>query len=668
MVSYNEQDGIPTETVHALYEGNSGNVYAVVGNWNIAQFHHDHFSTAQPSLPSGAVHGWNSQVAYLDREGEWWLLLATKGLGRYGKAENIRALNHRKPFAMYTHRDGLPSDLVSRMYEDVRGDYWVSSRSGVAEGTGVSRWNRRSRKFQIYSEREGLPSHISLSAVCEDSSGNLWMGFYQGGVARYSNGRFKFWSISEGAPDEMTTSLYTDHTGSLWIGSNKEGVRVVKNVDGDNLEYTSYTTKQGLSTDNVRCIVEDRWGRMYFGTVHGIDRLDRSTGLVTHFSQSEGLPNEWVVSALRDKEGDLWFGTMYGLSRLTPRLEEFAGSERHPPIYLSTVRVNGVPNFVSEFGTLQMDDIQLEPSENTVGIDFFSIGSSGGIRYQYKLNGSDDAWSRPVVERTVNFASLSPGVYEFEVRAISPDGTLSLVPAHFHFSILAPFWQRWWFVVTASFAAFTMLYGFYRYRIRKAVELERLRVRIASDLHDEVGSALTQIAVHSEIIQRADKPERVLSSSQTIGTVSREVLRTLADIVWSIDARHDTLGQLTNRMKSFALDFLVPKNIEVRFHFEGISTEKKIPVGLRENLYLIYKESLTNIAKHSNASSVNVSLHETNGQLMLEVRDNGQGIVDEKADAGHGLKNMKLRAERIAGTLTFRNSEGFQITLTTKAP
>jgi signal transduction histidine kinase len=151
-----------------------------------------------------------------------------------------------------------------------------------------------------------------------------------------------------------------------------------------------------------------------------------------------------------------------------------------------------------------------------------------------------------------------------------------------------------------------------------------------------------------------------------IGSLSREVIRTFSDIVWSIDTRHDTYGELTARMKSFALDVLSPKDITVEFSFNGIDPSAKVPVELRQNLYLIFKESVNNVVRHSSATKVSIGLQKMDHTLRLSVHDNGRGIPPGRTDDGHGLKNMKMRAALLHGSIAIEHQNGCAITLNVK--
>jgi len=195
------------------------------------------------------------------------------------------------------------------------------------------------------------------------------------------------------------------------------------------------------------------------------------------------------------------------------------------------------------------------------------------------------------------------------------------------------------------------------------IEIERMRVQIASDLHDDVGSSLTELALQTDFLQTGKVSEGIKETLQQIGDHSRKIVSSLDDIVWSIDARNDTIGDLTDRMQDYVNNVLGRKGIEVRYHLEDLDMNKKLSVHVKENIYLIFKEAVNNISKHSNADKVEVELKMRNNELKLCVDDNGTDISDQRK-SGQGLRNMKLRAKRIGAETQFKNRDGFKVLVT----
>jgi len=299
------------------------------------------------------------------------------------------------------------------------------------------------------------------------------------------------------------------------------GVARIDNPGDVHPELVTYTTAQGLSSDQATCITEDRWGMIYIGSGRGVDRLDPSTSRVKHYTMADGLANNYVNVCFCDQEGTLWFGTLDGLSRLVPEREQATTS---PEIFISRLTTAGVGFPVPESGATQVLGPELKTSQNDIQVEFFALGFAAGesLRYQYKLERADEDWGPPVDQRTVNYPNLPPGTYRFQVRAISADGVISVSPAVATFRILPPIWRRWWFVTVAALVAAVAIFSVHRYRVARLIELERVRTRIATDLHDDIGSSLSQIAIMSEVAQRqADSGLAVTSPLSTIASTSR---------------------------------------------------------------------------------------------------------------------------------------------------
>ncbi|MBI5471853.1 MAG: ATP-binding protein, partial [Ignavibacteriae bacterium] len=198
----------------------------------------------------------------------------------------------------------------------------------------------------------------------------------------------------------------------------------------------------------------------------------------------------------------------------------------------------------------------------------------------------------------------------------------------------------------------------------------------ASDLHDDIGSSLTKISLQSELIREGIEPEERENYLTGIATMSRELISTMSDIVWSIDARNDTWGNLFQKMRDSAAETLSMKGIELSFTHSGFDEKKRIPPDVRENLYLIAKEAVNNAAKYSNARHVSIVLRNDHDKFTLVIGDDGHGIDAAHLEAarngqrsgrsGHGLRNMRMRAERFGATVDWVNDDGLKIILSAK--
>ena len=348
----------------------------------------------------------------------------------------------------------------------------------------------------------------------------------------------------------------------------------------------TYTVLDGLASNSILSIAEDRINRFYVATTRGLNHVDFDTGSVKRFTANDGLANDQVDMMFRDSGGAFWFGTSSGVSRLLPQTE--AGRVA-PSIFINEVKVVGESQDMSEVGETDLRGYELAPNQNHIEIGFGSLFFRVGdlLRYQYKLEGAEADWQPLTFQRTVNFANLAAGRYRFLVRGVNSDGVMSTTPASFSFTILPPVWQRWWFVMLAAVALGLAVYGGHRYRVARLVELARVRSRIATDLHDEIGSNLSLMAIVSEVANNQAGPRDSQMSEwlSLIAGTSRETMDAMGDIVWVINPDKDHLGDLTLRMRRLVDDIFTARNIAFHFSAPGEEDDIKLDADTRHEVF-----------------------------------------------------------------------------------
>jgi ligand-binding sensor domain-containing protein len=663
----------------SIFESAAGDLLVLGGpNRSLAgfinQFDGEKFVSIRPRFPEnvrrgGYGWGWN-QMVLEDHTGEWWIATGA-GVCRFPKVSKPGQLAHTPPKAVYTTRDGLAADVILRLLEDSRGDVWVGSVGQGKGPSGLSRWERRTNTFHHYAEKDNLPrlDTFYVSSFAEDRAGNLWVGFSgEGGLARYRDGRFTRFAVNDGVPAGQIRNMLVDSAGRLWLASYQGGLCRVDDPTTERPQFLTYTTADGLSSNEISAVSEDQWGRIYVGTGRGLDRLDLATGRVKHYTTADGLPLGEVYGALRDRRGMLWFSFQTGLARLLPDPGPPPGP---PPVLITELRIAGETQPISALGAVEIAPVELGAGRNQLQIGFVALGFSPGegLRYQYKLEGSGEQWSQLADQRTVNFANLAPGGYRFLVQAANADGVVSETPASFSFTILPPVWRRWWFVALAGACLGLAAYAAYRYRVARLLELERIRTRIATDLHDDIGANLSLIAMASEVARRrspADDQQMTEVLSLISGT-SRELVDSMGDIVWAVNPARDHLVDLVKRMRRFASDVFSASNIALRFEAPIDDRDIHLRTETRREVLLIFKEVVNNIARHAECTQADIEFKSQGRWLLLKLKDNGKGFDTGRSFDGNGLASMGRRAERLGGTLEVvsRDGEGTAVTLKT---
>ena len=328
-----------------------------------------------------------------------------------------------------------------------------------------------------------------------------------------------------------------------------------------------------------------------------------------------------------------------------------------PFIYITGLRVNGKERAVK-------NNAEFSHAENSWRLEFagLSFKDEKALCYKYRLLGWDERWQDATNERAVTFASLRSGAYTFEVSAITADGVESAGPASLSFEILPPFWQRWWFIALGAVLLSSILYAIHVVRLDRLLEIEKIRSRIATDLHDDIGAGLTHIGLLSQVaLQKKNAPPReeeanvdardLSNSMERIGNIARELSAAMSDVVWSVNPQHDSMNALQRRLRTFAHEVCEAKGIELNVEVAESLAAIKLHPETRRNLLLIAKEALHNVVKYSGSASVSVKFALQHNNVLMEIIDAGKGFDAAQMKNGNGLSNMRTRTEKLGGKL-----------------
>lgn len=654
--TYTELNGTINNQTNSIFGNAAGETFVSFNDGGIrtvSRFDGEKFDFVKPNFPSGIGYfGWGSrQTVWQDATGDWWFPTGN-GLYRFPQPARFEDLS-KTPAQKIS--PGTGKKEIFRLFEDSRGDFWVATTGATNE---LWRWERAADVWRDYTHELGIGKNRIGTAFVEDRAGNLWIGTGSSADAtaliRYRDGRFQIFSRNE---NEWLTNwllnLFVDSKGRLWIAGTSGGLLRLDDVNAEQLNFVRYTPAEGLSSIGVSCVTEDEFGRIYIGTGRGLDRLTPETGQIENFTTADGLPNSQIDIAYRDRKNNLWFGTSSGLARFVPEPER----RREPPnILIMGLRVSGVPQPVSILGETIIPSLELAADQQQVTIDFLGLGTNLGERLKYEYRFGDADWTT-TPERTVNFANLASGEYQFEVRAQTADRIYSQ-PATVAFRIAVPLWRRWWFVASVLLLTALAGYLFYKNRLARLLEMERMRTRIATDLHDDIGANLTRISLLSEVANQksANGNGNLLTS---IADIARESVSSMNDIVWAVSPDHDSLLDLTRRMRQHAEEIFALRDIDLEFHASASDGELKLSVGVRRDVLLIFKEAVNNAARHSGCARVEIDFLCEQSALNLKIADDGRGFDTENEHSdGQGLRSMTRRAKSLGGNLEINSRAG----------
>jgi signal transduction histidine kinase/ligand-binding sensor domain-containing protein len=647
--TFTEEDGLESKAVISIFETGDGKLYAVTGaRHDLNEFDGHRFRRISPRLPlSIESAGWGeSSVMLKDRRGEWWTAIG-EGTVRFPRVRSAADLAHTPPKAVYGRASGLSFSPTLRVFEDTKGGIWAS-------GLGAARWDAKAERFNDFTPalRELIgQTPLPLSFV-EDHAGQIWIGLDVGGLVRLRAGRLE--RVQDGVPGGAINGLLIDHSGRLWMTSTQGGLGRMDEPSAASPRVRRYTDTEGLASSQLFAVTEDHTGRIYIAGGQGVDRLDSATGAVRHYLTSDGLPPGETTHLYCDRQGAIWFGSLFGLSRYEPESEQPAGPAA-PAIH--SVRVAGVPIMLSDEGEHSITGLDLPRGKDDIEIAYGSVDFSMGHspKYQYRLLPVDKEWRKPTVLSSVQYARLGPAQYTFEVRGVNSSGVVSEQAATVAFRIPPPLWLRWWFLSAAGVSMAGIAFAAHAYRLAHVMALQRIRTRLASDLHDDLGSGLAEIAILAEVAKQQDGSNGVEVMS-TVAERARELRGTMGDIVWSVDPARDNLTDVIRRWRQAAVGLLGGVSLAFTAPPEAVTDAVNVPPDRRRHLLLLFKEAVTNVARHARAAHVTIQVMVDGGQLHVWIRDDGCGFAPANVPTGNGLRSLAHRAKELNGKLEIHSA------------
>jgi signal transduction histidine kinase len=335
-------------------------------------------------------------------------------------------------------------------------------------------------------------------------------------------------------------------------------------------------------------------------------------------------------------------------------------------VVIEAVLLDGQPEGTSTLDMRWPERVVIPPRCEHLEIQYTSINlvAPDKGRFRYRLEGHETAWTEAGNSRVARYSRLPPGAYRFQVTAANEDGIWNETGAALSVWVQTPFWQTGWFKVGTSVVVLGTLVGLVylisTQRLKRQVErlkqeeaLERERARIARDIHDQLGASLTQVALLGELVEsdKAD-PVEVEAHARQISQTARDTTRVLDEIVWAVNPSNDTLDGLLTYVSKYAQEYLSVAGVRCRLDVPAQLPAVVLPPDVRHSLFLAFKEAVTNVIRHAQASAVWIRLKLAPGTYVLEIEDNGRGLAgrdETRASTRNGLRNMRQRLEDVGG-------------------
>tara|TARA_R110000787_G_scaffold85049_2_gene181838 strand:- start:21567 stop:24605 length:3039 start_codon:yes stop_codon:yes gene_type:complete len=449
----------------------------------------------------------------------------------------------------------------------------------------------------------------------------------------------------------------------LWIGTYGGGLDCL--ILEEN-KIINFTKAKGLSDNNVVGILPYLDNYLWLSTYNGLSLFNKTTLNFQNFYVEDGLShNEFnYASFFIDSRGNYYFGGMNGITKFDPK-PILQKSELPPLRFTNYTRFSSQENKTYEYDWAQelVSEITITPYDQYFTVDWTMPNYFQNSKNQYytKLEGFEDRWFFQGNTASIRYNKLPSGDYSLRVRGSNSNGNFSSKELVLPIYVKQIFYKTWWFIGFVCLLIIGIIYSIFNYRLQQIKAIEGLRTKISSDLHDDVGSLLSGLAMQTEMLEinarEIDKPKL-----HRITEISREAITKMRDLVWSIDNRRERVLDLIERMNELADEMLLPKNIKYEIDKGNLNVNKKVPIAVKQHLFFIFKESVTNVLRHSNASMVTVIFRNNRGRGYLIIKDNGTESL-KNSKTGMGLENMKMRVEKLNGTIRFSNKEGFTISI-----
>ena len=666
--SYTTRDGLASEQVWSVCEATDGTIWV--------------------GTHVGISHIQDGAVAPRNASDLSWAEVRSVWPGRAGgvriatRLNGIYELTDRLQFQVPTN--ALPNRKIAALYEDRAARLWVGTQNGVAAVVD-------GRVVLAYTNWAGQ-SGYDVRCILEDRAGAFWFATQGQGLTRLHQGKFEVFTMRDGLSDNNVWAIHEDAAGTLWFGTENGLTRYQQG------RFYSFARNQGLLENTVNWILEDDHGYFWLSGLRGIYRIKReqlnavadgrlpsvqvatfgtADGMESNETNGENQPAGWKA-----RDGRLWFPTTRGVVVLDPNAIEI--NDTPPQVVIEQVKVDEEIIFGDGLTRSNQEsknaDFNLAPGRaQLVGISYTAnqFVDSRRTRFRYRLVGRDADWREDTTDRIAHYTNLRPGDYRFEVIAANPHGVWNTKPASFAFSLAPYFHERWLFKIFCGVAVLGVAAGVQAYRLRwqhRMLKLEQQtaianeRTRIARDLHDDLGTALTGLALELEVVGReATASPPVAGHLVAAAQRTRDLAGRMREVVWSVNPECDTLSSFANFLEQQISQFLHAADVRVRLDFPDDIPAIPLSAEARHQLALSTREALTNIVRHAHASEVVVSLAIASQTLTVQIKDNGRGIQSPDRE-GQGLKNMRARLEQIEGSFECVSSRDTGTTLTFHLP
>jgi ligand-binding sensor domain-containing protein/two-component sensor histidine kinase len=654
------QNTLNDDVVWAIYKDKENILWigTYKGGVNVYDAASNSFSYVNNSDKNKSISSNHVRAIEEDTYGNLWI-------GTYDGGLNII---NKKTFKtiVYKNNPADPLSIGGNQVQDILIEsdsvYWIATFGGglnkvVVKGHPLN----QKLSFERFKNSNSDPNSISDNRVYKlyrSRDGVFWICTYGGGLNSFDpiTKKFKRYPINSGQDDkfniENLMTILEDSDGIMWLGSYGGSLT---SFDRKTQKFKRYSFQEGLTSGVVYGILEDDSKNLWLSTDNGIFKLNLKSKEIKRYDIQDGLQSlEYSGGAyFKDAEGKLYFGGINGFNYFDPAA--IKSNTYIPPVVITAVKV------LNEHVKGDRKELILDYKKNFISFEFSSLDFSDpqDNQYSFILEGLQDEWQlTESSSRVATYTNLRPGTYTFKVRGSNSEGVWSENYASIKIKILYPFWETWWFITLMIILLAVFIYYLGTIRTKNLLAIEKLKSKLAADLHDNIGSGLTEISILSEVASSKNNSEQKISGNELnkISDISRQLVDNMSDIVWVVNPSRDSLHDLILRLKDNYSDLLNSMGISFRAKNLEKLQDVKLPMDVKQNLYLIFKEAINNSIKHGNCKQITLEANLRNDVLEISLSDDGNGFDESIISKGNGLKNMENRAAQIKGRIKIKSS------------
>lgn len=637
----------------------------------------------------GKTH--NAETLAMNRTHDGIIIVGTwRGEGIYFYDEKLKPLRGIDGFTRKDFEHLRPIPIWS-ILESSDKSIWLGGQSGH-----LCRVNRKSRKIEHFNS--ATFRNQTIRDICEDSLHNIWLSTQRGLVFRRDASTGSISEIKFTNVNGNFVFFKRDHE-SLWLVYNRTIVKVdPTTLRWEKFDYGTRDPKISVLSNFTKILNIDR-DQIVINATNGLVFFHVNTKAFTFnrlfktiisgefvgdskylIASADGVLAEFhnnvlrvlqkgnvfsVNASIRLPNSQFAFGNETGFTIVKYPVTAQTPSLR--PLRITSVRAQ---NSQKNVDSVLSNGLTLESNQNYFSVSYSALQfhEKDNIIYFYRINKKTDFIDHGH-NRSISFAELSPGKHELEL-SYSVAGIRSPVVS-LKIEIIPPFWKTLWFLLICLAVAACIVVLIYRIQLGKVLALVRVREKLSRDLHDEMGSNLSTINILSNVImdrlRKISLPEKDVQIIDKISDLSSQAIGAMDEIVWSLNLSNDSMEEIIKRMRVMG-SHLEDLNVNFSFQVEGSINKIKIDPEVKNHFYLIYKEIITNIKKHSHCKNVWSNLKFTDNLMELTVTDDGVGFDPQKNQQGNGLRNIQNRADKINGHLTLKTQPGRGTTTTIRIP